>query len=225
MSVRFDSSASVICQQEMQVFERTTHTTHKRPAMFIMRIRYPIFAKVVSVSVVLSALTACGTVNRVSVRALSEDEIKSAERGIVVFSVGARDSCTSFATGLYIEDEATGKRVNSVPAIFIDNSFQKSDFPDHHGMVDAISLAPGRYVLKAAVVNPTLITVKTPRAHFEIQAGEAIYLGELYMPTSCNMSSVTFRVYDRFDRDFAVIKQNRPELSTRPFVKHIMQFQ
>jgi len=192
----------------------------KRTALIVTRLM-----PAVTLMVAMSTLTACGTINRVSIRELSEDGMKSQERGIAIFSVGAKEACTSFATGLYVEDETTGQRVGSVPAIFIDNTFQKSDFSDHHGMVDAITLLPGRYVLKTATVNPMFRTVKTPSAHFEIRAGESTYLGELYMPLSCQMFRGMFTVHDRFDRDLAVIKQNQPRLLERPLVKHIMKLE
>lgn len=170
------------------------------------------------------ALTACGTINRVSIQAASPEIFKSTKQGVAIFSVGAKEACVHAATGLYVLDATSGKRVDTVPAIFIDNFFQKSDFADHHGAVDALSLAPGKYYLQTALVNPFAITIKTPKISFEINGGETVYLGELYMPSACALNT-SFEVHDRFTRDIDIVRLKNTDALQRPTVKRLMQFE
>lgn len=168
-------------------------------------------------------LTACGTINRVSIQAASPEVFASQKDGAAIFSVGAKESCVHAATGLYVLDATTGKRVDTVPAIFIDNFFQKSDFADHHGAVDALSLAPGKYYLQTALVNPFAKTIKTPKISFDVNAGETVYLGELYMPSACALST-SFEIHDRFARDMDIVRLKNVDAMQRPAVKRLMQF-
>ena len=154
-------------------------------------------------------IAACGTINYVSIESIQISAFQSKTNGVIIFSLGARNACTSFATGLYIENAMTGERVPGIPAIFVDNRFQKSDFTDHFGAVDALALPPGNYYFSAGIINPMERTIKAPRFYFEVRPAETTYVGEMYMTISCGDIG-QFIVRDQFDRDMQIIAQKNP---------------
>lgn len=168
-------------------------------------------------------LTACGTVNNTAIQSLSPEVFHSAQNGVAIFSVGAKEPCTSFASAVLVWDGATHKRVETVPGIFINNAFQKSEFSDHQGAVDAIALPPGTYYFQAAGVNPFYTTTVAPTMHFEVSPSETTYIGEIYLPIACTPHA-QYEVRDSFERDMAIVKQKNPDALKREPVKRLMRF-
>lgn len=167
-------------------------------------------------------LAGCGTIdNRASVSRLPPTALTSPEVGVALFSVGAPDRCVSTATFVNIYDETTRKSVKH-PPIGVDAYVHTSEFSDHHGLVNAVSLPAGKYYFAPWTANPYITSTQVPTFHFEILAGESQYLGELFMTQSCSTSGY-FRIEDHFERDMKIAITKNPALGARPIQTRLMQ--
>jgi hypothetical protein len=168
-------------------------------------------------------LTACGTINNAAIQSLPSEVFYSNEQGVAIFSVGASEPCISFSTAVLVWNGTSHQRVSEIPGIFINNGFQKSDFSDHQGAVNAVTLKPGTYYFQAAGVNPYFQTTSAPTMFFVIAAGETTYIGEIYLPAAC-ATRFKFEIRDNFERDMAIVRQRNPHALARTPNKRIMQF-
>jgi hypothetical protein len=102
-----------------------------------------------------------------------------AGKGLVVFSTGAAQTSTSFATRVTLVEAASMKRYDKV-AMSIDYPFA-SDFPDMHANVRTLTLPPGKYYLVPHAGNPAMLTTRAPIYSFEVKANMIEYLGNIYL--------------------------------------------
>ena len=168
-------------------------------------------------------LAACGTVtNRSSVEFIPASEFSSSTKGVVVFATGAPEHCVSNATFVRFFDKNTKKPVDGTPLISMDAYTMKSEFSDHHGAVNAVTLPPGQYYISPWVANPFVTAVKTPAFGFEVVPGQTTYLGELFMTRSCALNT-KFVVKDEYTRDMQLASTKNPAFSKITPVKHLFQ--
>jgi hypothetical protein len=144
--------------------------------------------------------------------------------GIVLFSTGAPAPCQPLATNLVVEaskgDREGRRSARRVRALPVNNFTYQSDFADHHGFVLAFNLRPGRYELGHFVFNLVFAVSGQPLATFEVEPGQIVYMGQLFMTLSCSASGIRYEVRDARMRDVAAaIEQNPafdgPEIITR----------
>jgi hypothetical protein len=170
----------------------------------------------------MASLSACvARESGVSVRLVDAAAFSSDRSGVIIFSTGATGDCTSFATFLKVLDPATMRVVPDVPLVPVDGLFDKSDFTDHKGTVNALVLAPGKYYLEPWTANPYVVAKKKLAFPFEVTAGETTYLGELFMPRSCSLTT-SFVLHDRYARDIALAAQKNPSVAQRTAVTRLL---
>ena len=168
-------------------------------------------------------LAGCGTMkNRASVEFVPVSEFSSTSNGVVVFSTGAPDHCISTATFVQVFDKNTKKSVAGVPAVSVDVYVMKSEFSDHHGAVNALTLPAGQYYMSPVIANPYVTAVKTPAFGFDVVAGETTYLGELFMTRSCALNT-RFVVRDEYVRDMRLASEKNSAFSKISPVKRLLQ--
>jgi hypothetical protein len=180
--------------------------------------------RVVAIAVLWSAslLIGCGTMaNRAGVGLLPAETVSQPDTGVVLFSVGAPDHCVSTATFLSVVGESNQGPFKS-PPIGVDVYVHKSEFADHHGLVNAIAYPAGKYYFAPHIANPYVSNRQTPTFHFEVVPGELTYIGELFMEQSCALNG-RFEIRDQFDRDVAMARAKNATLMSRPVVKRLMQ--
>ena len=152
---------------------------------------------------------------------MSSSALSSSQSGVVLLTTGAPEHCISMATFLKVFDLAS-KKATASPLIPVDVYANKSEFADHHGTVNAVSLPPGSYYVSPWTANPYVTPIKTPSFAFEVRPGETTYVGELYMTRSCGLST-TFVVRDQYERDVKVASDKNPLFLQRTPVKRLMQ--
>ena len=171
---------------------------------------------------VLMLLAGCTTFDNTADPSRLNLETRPANSAVVVISTGALAPCVSSASALWIV-QLDGGNESNVTNLNIDWSGIKSDFADHQGSINAIYLPAGNYRMIPKALNPMASPIKVPEATFSLAAGEAIYLGEYYMPVSCSLSNrVIFR--DKRERDLALAIGKNPNLSAMNFVTRIPEF-
>ena len=117
---------------------------------------------------------------------------------------------------------STQSLVPDHPLLPIDANNQ-SDFPDHYGTLSAVSLPAGRYIITAEWSNPVSEpTSKAPAWTFDVVAGQAVYIGEIWRSTGCDMS-VSLSMRDNFDRDVALAEKLNTGFITHPPKKALAQ--
>jgi len=168
-------------------------------------------------------LSGCGTmVNRASAEFIPTSEFSSIKNGIVLFSTGAPAHCMATATFVHIFDKNTKKMVDGIPPISVDVYVMKSEFTDHHGAVNALSLPAGTYYLSPKIVNPYVYAVKIPAFEFKVISGETTYLGEIFMTQSCALNT-RFVIRDEYDRDLKLASSKNSAFLTKTPVKRLFQ--
>ena len=173
--------------------------------------------------VVATLLSGCGTMsNRASVVLVPSTALTAEQTGVILLSTGAVQSCTSTATFLDVFDAASKKLVEGRSAVSVDGSFHKSDYPDHHGTLNALVLPAGNYYVSPRIANPYVRAIRTPAFGFSVRSGETTYIGELYMTRSC-VSETTFVIRDEYNRDQKLAIEKNPSFAQRTSEKRLMQ--
>ena len=175
-------------------------------------------------SALLAIVTAgCGTFNsEYNARTVNMTELPK-DRAVIILSTGAAERCISFATILKVSPAGTPYNKGGVAAFYVDAYTIKSDFADHQGNLQTVSIPAGSYYLSPWAVNPYLSAVKVPKAEFSVSAGEVVYLGEYYMPVACSLNTVaSFR--DQQERDVALLIKQNPEFARATIIKRIPKF-
>ena len=176
-----------------------------------------------TLGILISVASGCGTLtNHVSPKYLSATDITLADKGIVIFSTGAPERCTTKATFIRVFDLQTKELVKGVSSISVDASAVKSEFEDHHGAVSALSLPAGQYYISPIIAHPHIVGVKIPKFSFEVTAGQTTYLGELFMTRSCDLNT-SFIVKDEFSRDMQMVLKENGAFSRVVPVKRLLQ--
>jgi hypothetical protein len=96
----------------------------------------------------------------------------------------------------------------------------KSHFPDHYGRINVIALKPGRYIVYPSAAG-LYQTTSAPTFNFEVAAGETAYIGELYVDAPCGATTGRVALFDRQERDVAVLVARNPAFKGVTVVKRI----
>lgn len=167
-------------------------------------------------------LQGCGTItNHYTPAKISTAAITSEQNGLVLVSTGANEGCLTAATFIGVVDAKTKKGADPTVFISVDSGLIKSDFDSHQGIVSAFSLPPGTYYFAPSIASPYVRSVKIPTFNFDVYAGETTYLGEIFMPISCNLNT-SFKINDMFERDWKVALAKNPGLAVRDPVKRFL---
>jgi hypothetical protein len=168
-------------------------------------------------------LSGCGSMdNRSGVHRLTAATLDGKDKGVLILSAGAPTQCITMGTFLKVVDAKTGSQPDSANLIGVDVYIYKSDFPGHHGTINAVPLPPGRYEIRPFVANPYYSPIIIPNYVVEIAAGELIYGGEVFMPRACAMDTL-FTIRDEFTRDTELAISKNPALAGRPIEKRLLQ--
>ena len=171
-----------------------------------------------AVSVVLSACAP--RVGTSAVGKLSPAAFTDANTGVVVFSVSAQERRSDNQTMLMVFDQASHRPIEPDVRIWVDSKEEPSDFSEYHGIVNAVRLPPGSYVLMPGTLNATVRS--RPTFLFDVRAGETTYAGELHMSWNSQREAV-FTIRDRHDRDIAVAREKNPAVEARRVVKRLLR--
>lgn len=138
--------------------------------------------------------------------------------GRVIVSTGATKTCLWSPMNLVILP--AGERPWTFrTALMIDQKLQKSDFDDHPGYLNAVTLKAGDYQIFASYVSIEE-TSSTPRYVFTVTPGETVYLGEYWLSESCDVPGLgEFR--DQTERDLAMFKARNPALGSLTIVTRL----
>jgi hypothetical protein len=161
--------------------------------------------------------------NQTRVSKLSPDVLASKKIGVVILSAGARESCwdAMALAGLYdSSDKGAG-------GVMINHGSFISDFETHHGTVSGLELKPGRYYFTPQISPTDPMSLATRKKFdpvgFEVNAGEALYIGELFLTNNCEQDS-QLEVRDQYERDVEVAAKQNPLLLKQMPVKRLMEF-
>lgn len=148
-------------------------------------------------------------------------DFQKAGEGIVVLSTGADKACVAYSKFLYVQDAKTGADFSGVAGMSIDVYAVKSDFTDHYGTVNALTLPAGKYFLFPRNANWQFVSKHTPMLPFDVVAGQTTYLGEVYLSPSCAQES-RLLVRDQYPRDMRVLVSKNPAFAQREVTKHLL---
>ena len=145
------------------------------------------------------------------------------DSGIVVVSTGGVESCGTTATALYFQPKGSAYSDAPVAGPNINWGAYKSDYSDRRGAMNVFQLKAGEYQVFARTIDANMVGKQIPKAEFSLSSGEILYLGEYYVSTPC---SVLFHgeFRDQEERDFAILRQERPDLVSKPHSKTIPVF-
>jgi hypothetical protein len=174
-------------------------------------------------SVLLSCLLAGGCATAYGPQKANLTELQT--DGMVVFSTGLPEKCTwgPYVNLHFWSDNGTSTftQVNSL--VFT------SDFADHFGYVNVLTLKPGRYdIFPDAQANANLSPI--PHAFVTVEAGKIIYIGEYFINSGCfnettRHAEINSNFFDRYDRDAAVLKAKNPAFEKAVIEKHLAHFE
>ena len=140
--------------------------------------------------------------------------------GVVIASAGAAERCTSMSTSLTIAPADQPYAKGGITAIPVDAYVFDSDYADHFGKLSVFSLPPGRYQLYPYLANPYMVPKQVPKWEFSVEAGEVVYIGELFATRSCS-SSMLIEVRDEEARDLALLRTRNPAFADVTVVKRL----
>lgn len=105
----------------------------------------------------------------------------------------------------------------------VNSTFMDSEFEDHHGHLFVLKLPAGKYYLTPRLSNPFGGYLSPPRADFEVNAKETIYLGEFYMANACGQRAQML-LRDQEMRDLTLLKSKNPTFSNTKIIKRLLAF-
>jgi len=170
--------------------------------------------RIAASAALLAAAAGCATPDY-SPSALTPAQFADPSRGVVLVSTGAVERCVSAAMWAPIYDARSETMAAGHPLVPIDATRQ-SDFPDHFGALSALSLPPGRYVITAEWSNPvSQPTSQVPAWSFDVVAGQAVYIGEIWRTTPCQLGA-NLVLRDNYERDVALAAKFNTRFITQP---------
>jgi hypothetical protein len=177
--------------------------------------------RIAASAVLLASAAGCASPD-FSPSKLAGPQFSDPASGIVLVSTGAIGRCVAGAMWAPIYDARTKELVPGRAPLPIDAN-KESGFSDHYGTLSAVSLPPGHYVITAEWANPvSMPTGYMPAWAFDVVAGQATYIGEIWRSTGCEMS-VSLSVRDNFDRDVALAEKLNTGFITHPPKKALAQ--
>ncbi len=147
--------------------------------------------------------------------------VPKAGYGIVVISTYALKPCWAMSTTLLVYSEHA--RIPRLEAfqLTIDNSLLGSDFQDHTGSLDVLTLPAGNYRVRPRPADPKLYIREDPIWQFTVSAGETLYLGEFHVDPSCSWTP-GYSIDDQQDRDLTLLATLNPAFSSVQFTKQLL---
>jgi len=172
-------------------------------------------------AVLIATLAGCASTS-LSPTALTGAQFNDPARGVVLVSSGAVQRCTATAMWAPIYDAATHDMAPGMPVVPIDEP-STSAFQDHFGTVSALSLPAGHYVIASQFASADFrATDRVPAWSFEVVAGQAVYIGELWRETPCGTRAIV-HLRDNFDRDVELASKLNTGFVTHPPKKALAQ--
>lgn len=147
-----------------------------------------------------------------------------AGHGVVISSSGAPKKCVSRGTELFVSPLGRRQFKDVNTGWVLDNYVIKSDFTDHHGVINVMVLPEGEYQFYPYVLNPWMEFKAPGRGRFSVKAGETVYIGETFLAEGCGGGGVVIEVRDQEARDLAMLKRMRPDLDTSGIAKRLAYF-
>jgi hypothetical protein len=157
--------------------------------------------------------------NANSVGKVAKSDLESPSQGIVIFSVGAKEHCPGAANVGHIKREDADGIVTSFS---IDADGMRSDFADHQGVVNAIALPAGHYVIRPGTPDADQIPAGAPAFAFDVNAGETTYIGDLFMPEACT-AQTKYQIRDRYERDMMAARIKNALLAKHKVQRRLMK--
>jgi hypothetical protein len=130
--------------------------------------------------------------------------------------VAANLLVVAVAGNAYLEITVAGLDFDAYP--------KKSDFDDHQGNINVLTLQAGDYELYPYVLNPYIVGEKLSALKFTVKAGEAIYAGEYFMDVACTLNRSIVVLDDREGRDLSLVRQRNPAFTNVKFSKQLARF-
>ncbi|WP_217638675.1 hypothetical protein [Nitrosospira multiformis] len=164
--------------------------------------------------------------NQTGVTKIPADALDTKKTGVVILSTAAMQPCWDEIALAELYDSSNkgvgwlGKRVMMNHGSFI------SDFKTHYGTVSGLELKPGKYYFKPQISPTDYLSLGTKKEFdpvgFEVNAGEMVYIGELFLTNNCKRDS-QLEVRDQYERDIEVAAKQNPSLIKQKPVKRLME--
>ena len=182
------------------------HSVYPKPLISIVKIFWvlPFFL-----------VSACSTVfNRVSVGALPAS--------VILVTAGSPKDCKAKITHLEVYERTSRMPVDGIPNIPVETYINDTDSGTHFGTVNTFRLQAGKYYIYPVTANALDKPMQTPTFTFEVKPGETVYVGELFMTSSCRLTK-RFIVNDEYDRDTKRATKENPSIPSGAPVKRLLQ--
>lgn len=164
--------------------------------------------RIIAALVCATALSGCGSLgNRFAPEKISVAPLGASGR--VIISAGANEPCVATATVLHVSPAGApyGSRVLADPPL--DAYVIKSDYSDHQGSLSVFTAPAGDYQIYPVTLNPMTEPIQIPKFEFSVEAGETVYVGELYATTSCGFNN-RIEIRDSQVRDLDLARSRNP---------------
>jgi hypothetical protein len=146
--------------------------------------------------------------------------------GLVVLSTAVYGGPCSAAAGRLRLGRAGSAYDEPLIAFTMDSPYVISDFSDHAGTLNVVTLEAGDYHVYPTPHASVLLPQQVPMARFTVNAGDMLYLGEFLASSPCINQGFTtsgeFR--DQSARDLALIGERNPQLAAKHFVRRVLSY-
>jgi hypothetical protein len=112
--------------------------------------------------------------------------------------------------------------VDGIPNIPVETYISDTDSGTHFGTVNTFRLQAGKYYIYPVTANALDNPMQTPTFTFEVKPSETVYVGELFMTSSCRLTK-RFIVNDEYDRDTKRATKENPSIPSGAPVKRLLQ--
>ncbi|MCY1021935.1 hypothetical protein [Pyxidicoccus sp. MSG2] len=142
------------------------------------------------------------------------------ENGLIIISTRFISDCGSLddrSVALqYVDDSYARKRMGTIP---VSDPFREKDFQDPPGYLSIMEVIAGQHRIEQ--LSPYPYGVYAP---FEVEAGKAIYLGEVHVRRSCHSDpkGLVIQVTDQWERDGKLFEQRMKNLRSEDVVKRVI---
>ncbi|WP_164020278.1 hypothetical protein [Pyxidicoccus trucidator] len=147
------------------------------------------------------------------------------EQGLVIVSTRFSTDCKNGenpSAALEYEDSVYMRRSTGV--IPVNDLHLAHDFQAPPGHFSVKALNEGAYQIRRLSIGHIMPITKETRTPFEVEAGTAIYLGEVHFKlTNCGpFPSITTQVTDQWERDSQLLQQKMKNIRAEEVVKRLI---
>lgn len=141
---------------------------------------------------------------------------------VILIAGGAPEQCGANPTSIRLLADGNHSPLMASGSMGFNSKLDTSMYPDHQGVLMAMRVPAGHYRVFPYPFNAVNFRpVEIPIADITVSAGEVVYVGEMYLQTACDFTSVvTYR--DEFDRDMKLLKAQNPALAQASIQKRIL---